>query len=182
MFMVFVTFDEMILKDFTKIKALFLDVDGVLTDGSVLVTEEGDQLRRFSIKDGYAIQLAMKVGLAIIVITGGKSQGVLKRLRGLGVEEVHLGIADKLSLMRELMVRHGWTSAEVGFMGDDIPDFACMQEAGLALCPQDAVDDIKAISGYVSPKRGGEGCVRDVLEKVLKLKGLWHLETGIRSI
>ncbi len=172
----------MILQEFSKIKALFLDVDGVLTDGTVLVTESGEQMRRFSIKDGYAIQLAMKVGLEIVVISGGKSQGVLKRLQGLGVKEVHLAVADKWSLLQELLLKYNWDKAEVAFMGDDIPDYTCMAHVGLALCPQDAVEEIKTLSGYVSPKRGGEGCVRDVLEKMLRLKGLWNMETGIKSI
>ncbi|WDF68097.1 HAD-IIIA family hydrolase [Sphingobacterium oryzagri] len=172
----------MILQEFSKIKALFLDVDGVLTDGTVLVTESGEQMRRFSIKDGYAIQLAMKVGLEIVVISGGKSQGVLKRLQGLGVKEVHLAVADKWSLLQELLLKYNWDKAEVAFMGDDIPDYTCMAHVGLALCPQDAVEEIKTLSGYVSPKRGGEGCVRDVLEKMLRLKGLWNMETGIKSV
>ncbi|KGE15210.1 KdsC family phosphatase [Sphingobacterium deserti] len=172
----------MVLKQFAKIKAVVLDVDGVLTDGTVLVTETGEQLRRFSIKDGYAIQLAMKAGLQIIVISGGNSQGVLQRMRGLHVEEVHLGVADKLTLMQEIIARQGLHKEDIAFMGDDIPDLLCMKEVGLALCPQDAVDEIKNIAAYVSPYRGGEGCVRDVLEKILRLRGLWNLETGIKSI
>lgn len=172
----------MILQDFSKIKAVFLDVDGVLTDGTVLVTESGEQLRQFSIKDGYAIQLAIKVGLKIVVISGGKSIGVLKRLQGLGVEEVHLGVSNKLALLKEIVLKNSWAVADVAFMGDDIPDYSCMKYVGLALCPQDAAEEIKAISGYVSPKQGGKGCVRDVLEKMLRLKGLWDMETGIKSI
>jgi len=172
----------MVLKQFAKIKAVVLDVDGVLTDGTVLVTETGEQLRRFSIKDGYAIQLAMKVGLQIIVISGGNSQGVLQRMKGLRVEEVHLGVANKLALMQEIIAKQGLHNEDIAFMGDDIPDLLCMKEAGLALCPQDAVDEIKNIAAYVSPYRGGEGCVRDVLEKILRLRGLWNLETGIKSI
>jgi len=172
----------MILQDFARVKALFLDVDGVLTDGTVLVTEDGDQLRRFSIKDGYAIQLAMKVGLQIIVISGGRSQGVLKRLQNLGVLEVHLGISNKLQLMNEIIHRQGWSREDVAFMGDDVPDLDCLKNVGLALCPQDAVEEVKAVSGYVSPKNGGAGCVRDVLEKILRLKGLWDTGTGIKSI
>ncbi len=172
----------MILQDFARVKALFLDVDGVLTDGTVLVTEDGDQLRRFSIKDGYAIQLAMKVGLQIIVISGGRSQGVLKRLQNLGVLDVHLGISNKLQLMNEIIHRQGWSREDVAFMGDDVPDLDCLKNVGLALCPQDAVEEVKAVSGYVSPKNGGAGCVRDVLEKILRLKGLWDTGTGIKSI
>ncbi|TDS15883.1 KdsC family phosphatase [Sphingobacterium paludis] len=172
----------MVLQQFAKIKAVVLDVDGVLTDGTVLVTEAGEQLRRFSIKDGYAIQLAMKAGLHIIVISGGQSQGVLQRMSGLGVKEVHLGVSDKLTLMRQIISRLGLAIQDIAFMGDDIPDLLCMKDVALALCPQDAVDEIKNIAAYVSPYRGGEGCVRDVLEKILRLRGLWNVETGIKSI
>lgn len=164
----------MVLEQFALIKVLFLDIDGVLTDGSVLVTEQGEQLRRFSIKDGYAIQLAMKRGLNIVVISGGKSQSVLHRLRGLGISDVFLDVADKLTLMRKLIDECGAKREEVAFMGDDIPDLACLREVGLALCPLDAVEEIKAICHYVSPKKGGEGCVRDVIEKMLKLQKKWY--------
>jgi len=172
----------MVLQAFANIKVLFLDVDGVLTDGSVLVTERGEQLRRFSIKDGYAIQLAIKRGLRIAIISGGKSQGVLKRLRGLGVEDVFLGVGDKLTVMQDIMLRYDVALAEVAFMGDDIPDLVCLKQVGLALCPQDAVEEIKAVAHYVSPKKGGEGCVRDVIEKILKLQKKWDDDEHIKSI
>src|SRR5690606_31271514 len=129
----------MVLQAFANIKVLLLDVDGVLTDGSVLVTEQGEQLRRFSIKDGYAIQLAVKHGLRVAVISGGKSQGVLQRLRGLGVEDIFLGVGDKLTVMRDLILRYDVALTEVAFMGDDIPDLACLKQVGLPICPQDAV-------------------------------------------
>lgn len=172
----------MVLEQFAGIKAFFLDVDGVLTDGSVHVTEQGEQLRRFSVRDGYAIQLAVKRGLHIFIISGGKSQGVRHRFRGLGVEEIHLDISDKLPLMQDLIKRYSFDRKEVAFMGDDMPDLACMKEVGLALCPQDAAEEIKAIAHYVSPQRGGEGCVRDVLEKALKLQKKWHNVDQVKSI
>lgn len=163
----------MVLQQFGSIKVLFLDVDGVLTDGSVHVTEQGEQLRRFSVKDGYAIQLAIKRGLRISVISGAKSRGVRERLLALGVEDIYLGVSDKLPLMEDLIQRYGVEAEEAAFMGDDMPDLSCMKQIGLALCPQDAVDEIKTIAHYVSPKKGGEGCVRDVLEKILKLQRKW---------
>src|SRR5690606_3584079 len=166
----------MILEKFTTIEALFLDVDGVLTDGSVMVTEQGDQLRSFSIKDGYAIQLAIKKGLQIIIISGGKSLGVKYRLEGLGVKDIFLGVSDKLALMNEIIQKRSLERNQVAFMGDDIPDLACMRVVGLPLCPQDAVDDIKRVAEYVSPYGGGRGCVRDVIEKILRLKMLWSTE------
>lgn len=172
----------MVLKQFAGIRVLFLDVDGVLTDGSVHVTEQGEQLRCFSVRDGYAIQLAVKRGLHISAISGGNSRGVWHRLRGLGVEDVYLGVSDKLSLMQELIGRYGVTVEEMAFMGDDMPDLACMKQVGLALCPQDAVEEIKAIAHYVSPKKGGEGCVRDVIEKILKLQQKWDGGDQVKSI
>lgn len=172
----------MVLQAFANIKVLLLDVDGVLTDGSVLVTEQGEQLRRFSIKDGYAIQLAVKRGLRVAVISGGKSQGVLQRLRGLGVEDIFLGVGDKLTVMRDLILRYDVALTEVAFMGDDIPDLACLKQVGLPICPQDAVEEIKAVAHYVSPRKGGEGCVRDVIEKILKLQQKWYDQDNIKSI
>ncbi|MBD1433865.1 HAD hydrolase family protein [Sphingobacterium sp. DN00404] len=172
----------MVLQAFANINVLFLDVDGVLTDGSVLVTEQGEQLRRFSIKDGYAIQLAIKRGLRIAVISGGKSQGVLQRLRGLGVEDVFLGVGDKLTVMHDIILRYNVALTEVAFMGDDIPDLACLKQVGLPICPQDAVEEIKAVAHYVSPQKGGEGCVRDVIEKILKLQKKWYDNDNVKSI
>lgn len=172
----------MVLRAFANIKLLFLDVDGVLTDGTVLVTEQGEQLRSFSIKDGYAIQLAVKRGLHIVIISGGKSNGVLHRLNGLGVTAVFLDVADKLTMMQEVVRRYQVTWSETAFMGDDIPDLACLKQVGLPLCPQDAVEEIKAVSDYISPKRGGEGCVRDVIEKMLKLQHKWYDDDNIKSV
>lgn len=172
----------MVLRAFANIKLLFLDVDGVLTDGTVLVTEQGEQLRRFSIKDGYAIQLAVKRGLHIVIISGGKSNGVLHRLNGLGVTDVFLNVADKLTTMQEVVRRYQVAWSETAFMGDDIPDLACLKQVGLPLCPQDAVEEIKAVCDYISPKRGGEGCVRDVIEKMLKLQHKWYDDDNIKSV
>ncbi|MGO1242558.1 MAG: KdsC family phosphatase [Sphingobacterium sp.] len=172
----------MVLKKFEQIKMLFLDVDGVLTDGRVMVTEQGEQLRAFSIKDGYAMQLAIKAGLEIIVISGGRSQGVKHRLRGLGLTNIYLGVGDKFQLMKEILQERSFRLEQVAFMGDDIPDLQCMQYVGLALCPQDAVEDIKRVAAYVSPFPGGGGCVRDVIEKMLRLQDLWSNGLGIKSI
>lgn len=172
----------MILKDLSRIKAVFLDVDGVLTDGTVQVNEAGDQLRTFSIKDGYAIQLAVKKGLYVAVITGGNSQGVFKRLRGLGVEAIFMGVSAKEVKMLELLEQQGIALEDALFIGDDIPDLACMKKVGIAACPLDAVEEIKQVSSYVSPFKGGAGCVRDLLEKILKLQGNWNQDTEVKSI
>lgn len=172
----------MILKDFSRVKAVFLDVDGVLTDGTVQVTEQGEQLRTFSIKDGYAIQLAIKRGLFIAVITGGNSQGVLRRLQGLGVTEIFWGISNKEELMLKKITEYGFSLSDVVFVGDDMPDLACMKKVGIAACPHDAIEEIKQISAYISPRKGGEGCVRDILEKILKLQGKWGEDITVKSI
>ena len=159
-----------------------MDVDGVLTDGAILVNENGEQLRTFNVKDGYAIQYAVKQGLLVFVITGGRSQGVLKRMEGLHVPEIHLGVSDKLSLLEELATRYGLRLADMAFIGDDMPDYSCMQQVGVAIAPADAVEDIKCVSHYVSTKRGGEGVVREIIEKVLRLQDKWHVEVLIKSI
>lgn len=166
---------------FNKVKAFVFDVDGVLTNGEVLVTEAGEQLRSFSIKDGYALQLAIKNGYPIAIITGGRSNGVKLRLNGLGIYDVFLNVTDKREVLYEWLKVQGLTMGDLLFMGDDIPDLIVMEEAGLASCPCDAVEEIKAISQYVSACAGGKGAVRDVIEKVMKLQGQWKRDTSVKS-
>lgn len=172
----------MIYTTLKTIKCVVLDVDGVLTNGDILVNEQGEQLRTFNVKDGYAIQYAIKQGIKVFVITGAKSLGVQKRFQGLGVEEIHLGISDKLTLLNNLLVKYSLVNEEVLFVGDDMPDYTCMQSVGVAISPADAIDDIKKISHYVSVKKGGEGVVREILEKMLKLQDKWHTDVFIKSI
>ncbi len=172
----------MVLTEFKQIKGFVLDVDGVLTDGTVQVNESGEQLRTFNIKDGYAIQLAIKQGYPIFIITGGASRGVEHRLKGLGVREVHLKVADKLTRLRELADVYQLELSQLMYIGDDIPDFSCMRSVGLAVSPADAVEDIKKISHYVSALKGGKGVVRELIEKVLKLQGNWYEDEMIKSI
>jgi len=172
----------MFLTALKNIKYIFLDVDGVLTNGHILVTESGEQLRTFNIKDGYAIQYAIKSGLHVFIITGGKSLGVQKRFEALGVKEVHLGIADKITLFEQLRDKYNFQDHECLFIGDDMPDLPCMRKTGVAVCPADAAEEIKAISHYVSTRPGGEGVVREIIEKIMKLQGLWHNDSQIKSI
>src|SRR5690606_25371800 len=172
----------MVLKKLKNIQYIILDVDGVLTDGRVLVNEEGEQWRSFNVKDGYAIQYAIKQGIQVIVITGGMSTGILKRFSGLGVQEVYLNISDKLSLLKELQMKYEFAYEQCLFIGDDLPDLACMRQVGVAICPADAAEEIKAISHYVSIRKGGDGIVRETIEKVLKLQGKWHADTLTQSI
>ncbi|HLR00404.1 MAG TPA: HAD-IIIA family hydrolase [Sphingobacterium sp.] len=171
----------MILSKFKNISCLVLDVDGVLTDGRLLVTESGEFLRSFNVKDGYAIKLAVKKGLQLWVISGGTSEGVRIRMEGLGISEVHLGISDKLSLLQKLAADYNTPNGKILFVGDDIPDMHAMQWVGLSACPADAVEEIKQISDFVSPYKGGEGMIRDLLEKTLKLQGRWAEDQKIKS-
>lgn len=163
-----------VLSGFKTIKLFVLDVDGVLTDGSLLVLEDGQLVRRMNIKDGYALQLAIKKGYRVLVISGAKSKAVKKRLQLLGVKEVFMGVENKVQLLLNYVSKFKLQKEQVLYMGDDIPDLECLQMAGLACCPADAVAEIKAIAQYISPFSGGNGCVRDVIEKVLKLNEHWH--------
>ncbi|MDM1294910.1 HAD hydrolase family protein [Sphingobacterium sp. N143] len=172
----------MVLTEFKLIKGFVLDVDGVLTDGTVQVNEGGEQLRTFNIKDGYAMQLAIKKGYPIFIITGGASQGVERRLQGLGIKEIHSKVVDKLSTMKAVAQAYDLDLNQLMYIGDDIPDFSCMRAVGLAVCPADAVEDIKKISHYVSGFNGGKGVVRELIEKVLKVQGNWYGDETIRSI
>ncbi|MEQ8908724.1 MAG: HAD-IIIA family hydrolase [Vicingaceae bacterium] len=155
------------------ISAIMLDVDGVLTDGMVITLPDGDQVRRMNIKDGYALQHAVKKGYHISIISGGTSESVRKRLNGLGIEEVNLGCKNKVKVFEELKTKFNLKTEEILYMGDDIPDYRVMQQVGFAACPKDAAEEIKSISHYISPKKGGEGAVRDLIEQVLKLQGKW---------
>ena len=164
-----------ILELFKPIRTFVFDVDGVLTDGSLLATEEGHLLRRMNIKDGFALQLAVKKGYKIWIISGAKSEAVRARLNKLGVTDVHIGIETKKELLLEIAEESKTHFDSILYMCDDVPDYAAMQLCGLPCCPADAVDEIKEVARYISPSKGGEGCVRDVVEKVLKLNGDWEL-------
>jgi len=158
---------------FKSATAILLDVDGVLTDGSVQVNNHGDQLRTMSIRDGYALQLAVKKDLTVAVITGGKSEGVAKRLKGLGIQHVFTGVEDKPAALAQFMLTLNLDLPTTIYIGDDIPDLEVMKLCGIPCCPYDAVSEIISIAKYISPVPGGRGCVRDILEKVLKLQGKW---------
>ncbi|MBM3401438.1 MAG: HAD-IIIA family hydrolase [Bacteroidetes bacterium] len=166
----------MFLEKLKHIKAFIFDVDGVMTNGMLLVTESGEFLRQFNIKDGYALQLAVKRGFKLAVLSGARSKGVEHRLRGLGVQDIYLGLDSKTDAYHEFIDKNGLLPEQVLFMGDDIPDLELMKMAGLAVCPADAVEEIKAVSHYISPKNGGDSCVRDIVEKVLRIQGLWASE------
>ncbi len=170
-----------VLEQFKHIRTFIFDVDGVLTDGMVQLLPDGEQSRRMSIRDGYALQLAVKKGYRVAVISGGRSESVVTRLNGLGIYDVYTGIRDKQEKLEDYVLEHDLRWEEILFMGDDIPDYRAMQQCGLPVCPADAAPEIKSISKYISPVAGGQGCARDVIEKVLKLNNDWLLDEGIAS-
>ncbi|MDA8572305.1 HAD-IIIA family hydrolase [Flavobacteriaceae bacterium] len=155
------------------ITTLIFDIDGVLTDSSLLVQTNGDLLRKMHTRDGYALRAAVEAGLNIFIISGGKNEGVRQRLKGLGIKEVILGAHDKVQHFNRLLDTYDLNPNQVLYMGDDLPDFPVMKLVGLPCCPQDAAPEIKAISDYISHVNGGCGAVRDVIEQVMKVKGLW---------
>ncbi len=170
-----------VLEKFKAIKTFVFDVDGVLTDGTLLILNDGQMARRMNIKDGYALQLAVKKGYKVVIISGGTSDAVQERLQKLGVTDCFLKIDNKKEKLTDYVNTHELNWDEVLFMGDDIPDYTPMQLTGLPCCPADAVAEIKVVSHYISPVKGGEGCARDVIEKVLKLNGHWDLDTTVAS-
>ncbi|MDF2436293.1 MAG: 3-deoxy-D-manno-octulosonate 8-phosphate phosphatase [Bacteroidota bacterium] len=161
-----------------RVKAFIFDVDGVLTDGSVTLMPDGEQVRVMNIKDGYALQLAVKKGFVVAIISGGRSEMVRKRLNGLGISDVYLAIENKIDKYKELLEIHELDPEEVLYMGDDIPDYEVMKRVGIPTCPNDSAQEIKDISIYVSHQKGGKGAVRDVIEQVMKVQGLWKDHDG----
>ena len=159
-----------------QINTVVLDMDGVLTDGSVLINEDGDHLRIMNIKDGYALQHAVKSGLNIAIISGGTSNGARLRFEKLGITEVHMGAKNKVKVLNQVMDKFGVKLHNVLYMGDDIPDYVVMEMVGIAACPADAAHEIKHVSQYISKKPGGKGCVREILEMILRLQGKWMTE------
>lgn len=163
-----------------NITTFIFDIDGVLTDGSLVISTEGEMLRTMNVKDGYAIKTALSKGYNICIISGGSNPGVRSRLQGLGVTDIHLGINDKVETLDQYMDVYNIKPEQTLYMGDDIPDFHVMQMVGMPCCPNDAVAEIKEISKYISHKQGGKGCVRDVIEQVLKVQGKWNDNYGAK--
>lgn len=163
----------MINYDLRKINAIVFDVDGVLSCETIPMDTEGSPRRTVNIKDGYAIQLAVKQGLRIAIITGGYDEAIKLRYQYLGVNDIFMRAAIKIKVYNELLDKYHLDDDEVIFMGDDIPDYEVMRRCGCPCCPADAASDIKDIACYVSPREGGKGCARDVIEQVLRAKGLW---------
>ena len=167
---------------FKAITTFVFDVDGVLTDGTLFLFPGGEMVRRMNIKDGYALQLAIKKGYRIVIISGATSEEVKERLQRLKLTDVFLQVEDKQKFLTDYVNKNNLSWNEILFMGDDIPDYNCMLLTSLACCPADAVPEIKLVSKYISPYKGGEGCVRDVIEKVLKLNKHWDLNQQPPSV
>ena len=170
-----------VLELFKKITTFIFDVDGVLTDGTVLVLENGLQARRMHIKDGFALQMAAKNGYRILVISGGNSPQVIERLIKLGITDVNMSVLDKKAFVTDYMLKNKLSAEQVLYMGDDLPDLPAMATVGLACCPADAVSEVKEAVQYISPVNGGLGCVRDVIEKALKLNDHWNYRIDVTS-
>ncbi|HLK28813.1 MAG TPA: HAD-IA family hydrolase [Puia sp.] len=170
-----------ILPAFKAITTFVFDIDGVLTDGTIFIFDNGEQVRRMNIKDGYALQLAVKKGYKVIAISGADSEAARLRLNKLGIADIFTKVDNKKEKLLNYIGEHKLKQKEVLFMGDDIPDYEAMQESGLSCAPSDAVPEIRHIARYISPFKGGHGCVRDVIEKVLKLNGHWDIDTSVAS-
>lgn len=166
------------LKDITT---FIFDVDGVLTDGSLTIMTNGDLVRTMNVKDGYAIKQALNEGYNVCIISGGTNEGVKNRLENLGVSDVFLGAHQKNDFFTKYISDKAVTPEQVLYMGDDIPDIPVMTQVKLATCPVDAVAEVKAISNYISHKKGGKGCVRDVIEQVLKVQDKWHINSNAEA-
>jgi 3-deoxy-D-manno-octulosonate 8-phosphate phosphatase (KDO 8-P phosphatase) len=166
--------DQHYLNLFKSATAIVMDVDGVLTDGTLVITDEGNQLRTMNIRDGFAIHQAVRQGFKLAVVSGGRSPGVLERLRSLGIEHVRISVEEKVNVLHKLTEELGLDLSSTIYIGDDIPDVEVMKLCGIPCCPADACSEVISISKYISPMKGGEGCVRDILEKVLKLQGKWN--------
>ena len=162
--------------DLKKIRAIVFDLDGVLSAETITLATDGTPLRTVNIKDGYAIQLAVKMGLKIAIISGCKIEAVRHRYEGLGMQDIYLGAAVKVKTYEELLAKYGLADDEVMYMGDDIPDVEVMRRVGCPVCPADACQEVKALSCYVSQLRGGYGCGRDVIEQTLRAQGKWVLD------
>lgn len=156
-----------------KVKAFVFDVDGVLSDSKITLHSNDGLMRSMNIKDGYAIQYAVRKGYPMAIITGGTSENVKKRFANLGVKDIYIKSRNKMDDLGDFMERHGVGAGEILYMGDDLPDYQVMRHVGFPTCPADADSEIKEISVYISEKKGGEGCVRDVIEQVMRLQGTW---------
>lgn len=160
-------------EDIARVEAIVLDVDGVMTDGGIIPTPDGDFIRRYNAKDGYAIASAIREGLKVCIISGGRGRMLENRLQMLGVTRYYLNCMDKVATIREFLADYNIDLENVIYMGDDIPDLECMRLVGVPVCPSDAAMEVVEASRYISEYNGGHGAVRDIIEQVMRAKGLW---------
>lgn len=158
-----------------KITTLMFDVDGVFTDGKVLVMENGEVVRNVFSKDGYAIHLAVQKKYKLVIISGGNNVAIKNLLIRSGIEHIFINQHDKLQCYKDFIYEHNINNEQVMYMGDDLPDYEIMSRVGVAACPNDSAPEIKSICSYISPKNGGEGCVRDIIEQVMRVQGQWEI-------
>ena len=170
-----------VLELFRKITTFVFDVDGVLTDSTVLVLPDGVQARQMHIKDGFGLQMAVKNGFKVVIISGGSSDPVVDRLNKLGITEVYMTVSDKKQFLESLMKKNDLKWDEMLYMADDLPDLEVMRHCGVSACPADAVMEVREIADYISPINGGFGCVREVIEKILKVQDKWKYGTDVVS-
>ena len=164
----------------TEVDTFIFDYDGVMTDGKLILQHEGNPLRSANVKDGYVLQLAVRLGYRVVIISGGLSKSMENRFEALRINDVFLGVSDKLVVLNNYISKNNLDLKKMVYMGDDIPDFKVMKEVGVPCCPADAAEEIKSISIYISDKKGGEGCVRDIIEQVLKVQGKWMNEEAFQ--
>ncbi len=168
---------ENLIPKFKKLRGFIFDIDGVMTNGQVLVNEEGHMLRSVNIKDGFAVQHAVKLGYTVAIVSGGTSLGMEKRFQGLGVKQIYMGQMHKVDAVSEIIKNSGFDASDFLYMGDDMPDIPVLKMVGIAACPKDAAMDVLDICHYISPISGGDGCVRDVIERTLKIQQTWNSES-----
>jgi len=163
------------LERFSQVETFLFDVDGVLTNSEIIVMEDGSMVRKMNVRDGYAMQRALQEGFRVCIITGGSSQGVVDRLRNLGITDIYSGVYDKMEAYEDYLAKYRLHEKQdtILYMGDDLPDLQVMKRVGLPVCPRNAVPEIIKLSQYVSPFEGGAGCVREVIEKTLRIQGKW---------
>ena len=164
-----------------NITTFIFDVDGVLTNGKVLITSQGEMYREMDTKDGYALKCALVQGYRVCIISGGTNEGVRNRLKALGIYDIYLGAHHKQEPFQDLLDSYDLKPEEILYMGDDVPDIVVMEQVAVAACPQDAVSDVKEIANYVSHKKGGEGCVREIIEQTLRVQGKWLTNVGAKN-
>jgi 3-deoxy-D-manno-octulosonate 8-phosphate phosphatase (KDO 8-P phosphatase) len=157
-----------------KITTFIFDVDGVLTNGMLTIMPSGELVRHMNVKDGYAMKTALNKGFRVCIISGGTNEAVKSRLAALGIKDIYLGAHNKIEQYNEIVKKYNLTPEEIVYMGDDIPDVPVMQKVGMPSCPNDAVREVQQTAKYISDKKGGEGCVRDILEQVLKVQEKWE--------